>query len=85
MSRARCGSSLGRPRPSKRDLGRVRATFRFRGANLGVIEAFDRTGGPEFRAEDEHMLLSAAASAATAVATAQSVEARQLAPDAESR
>jgi signal transduction histidine kinase len=50
----------------------------FRGANLGVIEAFDRADGPEFRAEDERMLLAAAASAATAVATAQSVERDRL-------
>jgi signal transduction histidine kinase len=50
----------------------------FRGANLGVIEAFDRVGGPEFRTEDEQMLQSAAASAATAVATAQSVEQDRL-------
>ena len=50
----------------------------FRGVTLGVIEAFDRVDGPEFRAEDERMLLSAAASAATAVATAQSVERDRL-------
>ncbi|HUO71792.1 MAG TPA: GAF domain-containing sensor histidine kinase [Solirubrobacteraceae bacterium] len=50
----------------------------FRGANLGVIEAFDRADGPEFRVEDERMLLAAAASAATAVATAQSVERDRL-------
>jgi signal transduction histidine kinase len=52
--------------------------LQFRGATLGVIEAFDRTGGPEFRAEDERMLQAAAASAATAVATAQSVEQDRL-------
>ncbi len=52
--------------------------LQFRGANLGVIEAFDRAGGPEFRPEDERMLLAAAASAATAVATAQSVERDRL-------
>jgi signal transduction histidine kinase len=50
----------------------------FRGATLGVIEAFDRAGGPEFRAEDERLLLAAAASAATAVSTAQSVEQDRL-------
>jgi len=65
------------------DLG-VRATsamfvpLQFRGTSLGVIEAFDRSGGPEFRTEDERMLLAAAASAATAVATAQSVEQDRL-------
>jgi signal transduction histidine kinase len=52
--------------------------LQFRGSTLGVIEAFDRAGGPEFRAEDERMLLAAAASAATAVATAQSVEQDRL-------
>jgi signal transduction histidine kinase len=52
--------------------------LQFRGSNLGVIEAFDRADGPEFRAEDERMLLAAAASAATAVATAQSVERDRL-------
>jgi signal transduction histidine kinase len=43
-----------------------------------VIEAFDRVEGPEFRLEDERMLLAAAASAAIAVATAQSVERDRL-------
>ncbi len=52
--------------------------LQFRGTTLGVIEAFDRVGGPEFRTEDERMLHSAAASAATAVATAQSVERDRL-------
>jgi signal transduction histidine kinase len=50
----------------------------FRGQQVGVIEAFDRFDGPEFRVEDERLLLSAATSAATAVATAQSVERDQL-------
>jgi signal transduction histidine kinase len=50
----------------------------FRGAHVGVIEAFDRVDGPEFRVEDEWMLRGAAASAATAVATAQSVERDRL-------
>jgi signal transduction histidine kinase len=74
------GSSLGF---ALRDLG-VQAQsgmfvpLRFRGLSLGVIEAFDRAGGPEFRVEDERMLLAAAASAATAVATAQSLEQDRL-------
>jgi signal transduction histidine kinase len=65
------------------DLG-VRASsgmfvpLQFHGSNLGVIEAFDRYGGPEFRAEDERLLQAAAASAAVAVATAQSVERERL-------
>jgi signal transduction histidine kinase len=50
----------------------------FRGAPVGVIEALDRVDGPEFRLEDEWMLLAAAAGAATAVATAQSVERERL-------
>jgi signal transduction histidine kinase len=54
------------------------APLQFRGSTLGVIEAFDRTDGPEFRVEDERMLLSAAASAAVAVATAQTVERDRL-------
>jgi PAS domain S-box-containing protein len=45
----------------------------FRSARFGVIEAFDRAGGPEFGDEDERLLLAAAASAGIAVATAQSV------------
>ena len=52
--------------------------LQFRGASVGVIEAFDRVDGPEFRVEDERMLLAAAASAATAVATAQTVERDRL-------
>ena len=50
----------------------------YRGNSLGVIEAFDRFDGPEFRVEDERMLQAAAASAAIAVATAQSVEQDRL-------
>ena len=50
----------------------------FRGSNVGVIEALDRIDGPEFTLEDEHRLQAAAASAATAVATAQTVERERL-------
>jgi signal transduction histidine kinase len=46
----------------------------FRGRSVGVLEAFDRIGGPEFDDNDERILLSAAASAATAVSTAQTLE-----------
>ncbi len=79
----RVGDIAGSLRFALGELG-VQATagmfvpLQFRGANLGVIEAFDRLDGPEFRAEDERMLLAAAASAATAVATAQSVEQDRL-------
>ena len=46
----------------------------FRGRPLGLIATFDRLAdGPEFTPEDERLLLGFAASAATAVATAQSV------------
>jgi len=48
----------------------------FRGRALGVLAAFDRLeDGPELVAEDERLLLSYAASAATAVGTAQNVAA----------
>jgi PAS domain S-box-containing protein len=45
----------------------------FRRATLGVIEALDCAAGPEFGDEDERLLLGAAASAGTAITTAQSV------------
>jgi signal transduction histidine kinase len=45
----------------------------YRGRSLGVLAAFDREGGEEFRDEDERLLESFAASAAIAVATAQTV------------
>ena len=45
----------------------------FRRTTLGVIEALDRVAGPQFGDEDERLLLGAAASAGTAIATAQSV------------
>ena len=44
----------------------------FRGRALGVLEAFDRHDGRDFSDDDERLMLSFAASAATAVATAQS-------------
>jgi signal transduction histidine kinase len=51
----------------------------FRGRSSGVLAAFDRVAnGPEFDAEDERLLLSFAASAATAVATAKTVEEDRL-------
>jgi signal transduction histidine kinase len=50
------------------------APLAFRGRTLGAIVALDRLEeGPGFYAEDERLLTSAAASAATAVATVQSV------------
>lgn len=51
----------------------------FRGSASGVLAALDRiVDGPEFRPEDERLLRSFAASAATAVATAKTVEAERL-------
>jgi signal transduction histidine kinase len=69
---------------SAEDLG-VRASaallvpLRFRGETLGVIAGFDRLdGGPGFDADDERLMTAFAASAATAIATAQSVEEERL-------
>ncbi len=51
----------------------------FRSRGLGVLVAFDRIGAErEFGAEQEQLLLAFAASAATAVATAQTVEHERL-------
>jgi signal transduction histidine kinase len=51
----------------------------FRDQAVGVAAAFDRMiDGPEFSAEDERLIEAFAASAATAVATAQTVEAQAL-------
>jgi signal transduction histidine kinase len=53
--------------------------LRYRERALGVLCAFDRLDEePEFGDREEELLLSFAASAATAVATAQSVEAERL-------
>jgi signal transduction histidine kinase len=50
----------------------------FRGAGHGVLIAIDRLeGGPAFTAEDQRLLEAFAASAATAVATAEMVEAER--------
>jgi signal transduction histidine kinase len=68
-----------RLRLSPKDLGAEAAAVLlvplvFRGRPLGVIIGFDRLeGGPEFTEEDERLMQGFAASAATAVATAQSV------------
>ena len=53
--------------------------LRYRERALGVLCAFDRLDeDPEFGDRDEELLQAFAASAATAVATAQSVEAERL-------
>jgi two-component system, NarL family, sensor histidine kinase DevS len=50
----------------------------FRGQPVGVLLAFDKEGEEQFTAEDERLVLGLAASAATAVATAQTVERDRL-------
>jgi len=50
----------------------------YRGRALGVLCAFDRNGTFEFTEDDEQLLVAFAASAATAVATAQTVQADRL-------
>jgi signal transduction histidine kinase len=50
----------------------------FRGRPVGVLNVFDRAGGGEFSADDERLLEGFAASAATAVATAQTVASEGL-------
>jgi signal transduction histidine kinase len=59
--------------------GALLAPLSFRGRPLGAIVALDRLEeGPLFFAEDERLLNAAAASAATAVATVQSVSEERL-------
>lgn len=73
--------------PGEEDLGglgiaaesAILVPLSFRGRPSGVLVALDRlTDGPGFWLEDEWLLRSFAASAATAVATAKSVEAERL-------
>lgn len=55
------------------------AALTFSGRELGAIVAFDRIEeGPEFFAEDERLLAAAAASAATALATVESIAEERL-------
>jgi signal transduction histidine kinase len=57
----------------------------FRGRAVGLLVALDReAGGAEFDQEDERLLQSFASSAATAVATAQTVESERLRQQVES-
>jgi PAS domain S-box-containing protein len=65
--------------PLLRDLDLSAATamlvpLAFRGEGLGVLLALDRLTGPEFNREDESLMVSFGAGAATAVATTRSVE-----------
>ncbi len=69
--------------PAKFGLGGARSALIvplvFRGRGLGVLAAFDRIGqAATFSDDDERALRAFAASAATAVATARSVEAQRL-------
>ncbi|UTI66319.1 GAF domain-containing sensor histidine kinase [Paraconexibacter antarcticus] len=70
--------------PDRFGLGGVRSALIvplvFRGRGLGVLAAFDHIGtsGVAFSPDEERALESFAASAATAVATARSVEAQRL-------
>ncbi len=69
-----------RPVPGARDAQTaLLVPLAYRGRSSGVLIAFDRLrGGPEFDAEDERLLRSFASSAATAVATAKTVQADRL-------
>lgn len=72
------GSRLG-DRGREYGLGEARSALlvplEFRGKALGVLAAFDRIDEAEgFDADDEQLMLAFAASAATAVSTAQTVE-----------
>jgi signal transduction histidine kinase len=58
--------------------GAILVPLIFRGEHLGVLAGFDRADGRQFDEEDEELLLSVAASAATAVATVRSVAAARL-------
>jgi len=50
----------------------------FRGQSLGMLAAIERRDGESFESEDERLLVGFAASAATAVATARTVEEQRL-------
>jgi signal transduction histidine kinase len=76
VSAAEEGALLRRLTPSSNAALLVPITFR--GETLGVLAAIDREDGREFGDEDEQLLLSVAASAATALATARSVAAERL-------
>ena len=55
----------------------------YRGAALGVLNAFDHEEAEEFSLEDQQLLESFAASAATAVATVQSVAEQRISENIE--
>ena len=85
-ARQRLEDELNRARFEEHGLGQLGVDARagivvpliFHGESHGVLLAIDRLeGGPAFTAEDERLLRSFATSAATAVATAQSVTAER--------
>jgi len=70
---SRVGHGLGELAPGA--TAALVAPLSFRAGTRGLLIAFDRLrSGPAFDADDEHILNSFAASAAIAIATAQSVE-----------
>lgn len=70
---SRVGHGLGELAPGA--TAALVAPLSFRAGTRGLLIAFDRLrSGPGFDADDEHILSSFAASAAIAIATAQSVE-----------
>jgi signal transduction histidine kinase len=73
---ARLGGELA---PGLEAQAAVVVPLAFRGETLGVLVALDRTvDGPDFSREDEELIGAVAASAATAIATAQSVAKERL-------
>ena len=62
--------------PSKAVLG---TPMRYRGAHVGNFFLGDKEGGPEFRSEDEDVLVLFASQAATAIANARTHQAEQQA------
>ena len=78
-SASAAGEVMSSGRPRRQD-NLLMVPLNFRGRTLGVLSACDRMrAGPEFGREDEDLMLSFAASAATAVHTARSVAEERLA------
>jgi signal transduction histidine kinase len=73
------GLRLGLDEPAEAAHATMLVPLIFRGRTVGVLVALDRLGRTgDFEEEDERLMQAFAASAATAVATAQSVETTQL-------
>jgi signal transduction histidine kinase len=71
-------SLMARPGSEAAGVAALLVPLRFRGRSLGVLVALDPLGRAVFGDEDEQVLDSFAASAATALATAQSVAADRI-------